>query len=165
MSAISLPVLDLMGIEMAAVPIDTTAAAVVGDYVSLKNYSAVTWVISQGAWAAGTPAVTVDQAKTVSGGSVKDYENLDFYWSMTALTGTTWAKTAVTSDTFNLTAVANIMTLVTVTADSLDQANGFDCVQLDIESPGANADLIAVFAILHGNRYPQGLGLPNAKVD
>lgn len=165
MSAFPLQFLDLMGMEVAAVPLDTTGAPIAGDWYSLKNYSGIVFVIFQGAWAGGTPAVTLDQATKVDSTGTK---TLAFtkYFSMTGLTGTTYAESTVTANTFNLTNAPNIITLIDVPAESLDRANLFDCVQIDIESPGANADLICVVAIPYGtNRYASGLGLPNAKVD
>ena len=160
-------ILDALSIEVDAVPISTINAAVVGDWHDMTGRSSISFLIIQGAWAGGTPAVTLDEAKTVAGGSTK---NLAFseYWSMT---GTAWARSAVTNPgettaTFNLTNAPNILTLIHVPASLLDQANGFDCIQVNIADPGANADLICVLALSSGsNRYASGLGLPNNKVD
>ena len=154
---------ETMGIEVAAVPIDTTGAAVTGDYYSLKDYGHITFIITQGAWAGGTPAVTLKQATDVAASGEKAL-NLDWYWVQTGLTGTGYTKTAVTSDTFNLAATANRITILEVEADTLDQANGFDCVRVGIASPGSNADLISVVAILSQPRYIQP-AMPDAKVD
>lgn len=151
--------------EAGAVPIDTTGAAVATDVVSLKNYRTVTFAIMQGAWAGGTPAVTLKQYKTVDNSPDLD-KALSFaqYKSKVGLTGTTYTTTAVSSDTFNLTATANTITLVEVEAESLDTSNGYDGVQLCIASPGANADLIGVLAILGEPRYIEN-PLPDPKVD
>jgi hypothetical protein len=155
--------IDNYGIEVAAVPVNTTGAAVTGDYYSLKNYNHVTFIITQGAWAGGTPAVTLKQASAVAGTGEKALA-FDKYWSKVALTGTTYTETAVSSNTFNLTATANTVTVIEVDAASLDVSNGFDCVRLDIASPGANADLIAVVAILGGPRFAQAI-IADPKVD
>lgn len=152
-----------LGIEVGAVPIDTTGAAVASDWVSLKHFQHVTFVIFQGAWAGGTPAVTLDQATAVAGTGSKTL-GLTKYWSKTGLTGTTYSETAVTSDTFNLTATANTITVIEIDAEQLDVDNDFDCVQLDIASPGSNADLICVAAILSQPRYAHDGGV-DAKVD
>jgi hypothetical protein len=80
------------------------------------------------------------------------------------LTGTTYTKTAVTSDTFNLPAVANTLNVLEIDADDLDVENGFDCVRLNIASPGANADLIAVHYLLTGARYAKATAI-DPKVD
>lgn len=146
-----------------AVPIDTTGAAVAGDYVSMKGYTHLTIVISQGAWAAGTPAVTLKQATAVAGTSEKAL-SFTKYWTGVALTADLLTEVAVVSDTFNLTAVANTYTVLEVDASSLDVDNNFDCVRVGIASPGANADLVAVFGWLSGARYPQA-SPPSAIID
>lgn len=150
-------------IEVAAVPIDTTGAAVTGDYFSLKNFNHLTLIISQGAWAGGTPAVTLKQATDVAGTSEKAL-SFTKRWTKVALTGTTFTETTVSSDTFNLPATANTINVLEIDASMLDVDNGFDCVRLNIASPGANADLICVVAILSQPRYPQNL-VQDAKVD
>ena len=155
--------LECCGIEVAAVPIDTTGAAVTGDYYSMKDYGHITFIITQGAWAGGTPAVTIKQATDVAGTDEKAL-NLDWYWVQTGLTGTGYTKTAVTSDTFNLAATANRITVIEVEADSLDTTGGFDCVRLGVASPGSNADLISAVAILSQPRY-SGATTSDAKVD
>lgn len=152
-------------IEVAAVPIDTTGAAVTGDYVSLKNYSHLTVIITQGAWAGGTPAVTMKQATDVANsGSDEKALEIDYYWTQTGLTGTGYTKTAITSDTFNLPATANTVTVLEIDDTDLDLENGFDCVRLGVASPGANADLISAVYILTGARYPQAAAV-DPKVD
>ena len=151
--------------EVVAVPIDTTGAAVSGDWMSLKGYSRATFIIAQGATAGGTPAVTLKQATAVAGTGTKALPFAE-YFSKVALTGADWVAAAVTSDTFNLTATANKITAIQVDASSLDVAGGFDCVQVAIASPGANANLIAVICILDGARYPNAVALTvDAKLD
>ena len=155
--------LDNYALEVAAVPIDTTGAAVTGDYYCLKNYNHITFIIAQGAWAGGTPAVTLKQATDVAATGEKAL-GFTKRWSKVALTGTTWTESTVSSDTFNLTATANTITVIEVDAATLDVDGGFDCVRVGIASPGANADLIAVFAVLGGPRFIQAQ-MPDAKVD
>lgn len=153
------------GIEAGAVPIDTTGAAVTGDYVSLKLFRHLTVVIQQGAWAGGTPAVTMKQATDV-GNSLSDEKALeiDYYWTKTGLTGTAFTKTAITSDTFTLPATANTITVLEIDATDLDLENGFDCVRLGVASPGSNADLISALYILSQPRYGQA-AISDAKTD
>lgn len=161
--AMNTRLVDNYGIEVAAVPIDTTGAAVTGDYYCLKNYNHITFIIAQGAWAGGTPAVTLKQATDVA---ATDEKALSFTkrWTKVALTGTTYTETAVSSDTFNLPATANTINVLEVDAAMLDIANGFDCVRVNVATPGSNADLICVFAILGGARFHQAL-MHDAKVD
>ncbi len=147
-------ILETLAVEVSNVPIDTTGAAVTGDYYNLKLYRRILFVIAQGAWAGGTPAVTLSQATSAAGDGAKALAFTKKYTKV-ALTGTTWVEAAVTSNTFNLTAVANTMTAIEVSADELDADNEFDFVSLNIATPGANADLIAVFAVLGDPRFPQ----------
>lgn len=156
--------IESLGIEVGAVPIDTTGAAVTGDYVSMKGFRKLLIVIFQGAWAGGTPAVTLKQATDVTN-SQSDEKALSFTrkWSKVGLTGTIWAEAAVTSDTFNLPATANTITAIEVNAEDLDTNNGFDCVRVNVATPGSNADLICVAYILGDPRYSTPIG--DAKVN
>ncbi len=133
-----------------SVPKDYSSAASTTEYVSMKAYNKITFVIYTGAWAAGTAAVTVKQATDVSN-SLSDEKAVTFtrMW-----TGTTDAltETAVTSSTFNL-AAASTLYVVEVNDAMLDVNGGFDCVSLQVASPGANADLYSIVAICQGGRY------------
>lgn len=131
----------------AAVPIDTTGAAVAGDFVSMKQHKRLMVVIMQGAWAGGTPAVTLKQASDAAGTGEKALSFTE-YWQGTALTDSILARTAVSSDTFNLAATANLFTVIEIHRNDLDMDNGFTHVRVGIASPGANADLVAVLYIL-----------------
>jgi hypothetical protein len=155
--------LDNNQVEVGAVPVDTTGAAVTGDYVSLAGYERLVIIIQQGAWAGGTPAVTLLQATDVSAGNAKALAFTERFTKV-GLTGTTFTKTAVTANTFDLPAVANTINVIEVPADSLDVSNDFDCVRVNIATPGANADLIAVTYLLVGARYSQAT-MQDAKVD
>ncbi len=154
---------ELMGFEVGILPKDTTGAAQVGDYISLKNYQHVTIVILQGAWAAGTSAVTLVQATDVAASGEKALA-FTKRWTKVGVTGTTFVETAVTANTFDLPNVANTINVLEIDADMLDVTNGFDCLALKTASPGANADLVTALYILHGARYPQAVAL-DAKVD
>lgn len=150
-------------IETGAVPKDITGAATTGDYVSLRDYGHLTVILQQGAWAGGTPAVTLKQATDVAGTGEKA---LSFAkrWTKVGITGTVFAETAVVSDTFNLPNVANTINVLEIDAEDLDVANDFDCVRVDVASPGANADLLSIQYILSEPRYAQA-ETPDPKVD
>lgn len=151
------------GIEVAVVPKDITGAVQNGQYISLKNYNHLTIVIIQGAWAGGTPAVTLGQATAIAGTGAKALA-MNNYWQKAGLTASVFAKTAVVANTFNLPATANTVTVIEVDGEELDVANGFDCARVSIASPGANADLLAVLYFLKEPRY-NGSVLPDAKID
>ena len=108
--------------------------------------------IQTGAWAGGTAAVTLKQALTVAGGSSKALAFTSM-WVNTAGAPDTFTKTAVVSNTFNLD-TANLLYLIEVVASDLDVDNVFDCVGVNIASPGANADFYGTTYILGFPRYP-----------
>jgi len=128
----------------AFVPIDTTGAGQDGDWVHFHNYRQCMIILSQGAWAAGTSAVTVEQAKDNSdSGSVAKALPIEFMYRGTALTDDTYAKTAITSNTFLLPNTANTITFLVVKAGDLDQMNGFTHIRVRTATPGASADLLS----------------------
>src|SRR5882724_9200090 len=117
----------------AAEPKNYTGAAMAAKYVSLKNYQWISIVITTGAWAAGTAAVTLLQATDVSATGAKALAfGIPFQWNDITTSGTL-VKTAVVSDTFNLT-TANKMHVIEINPAQLDVANGFDCLTLAIAS-------------------------------
>jgi len=121
-------------------------------YVSLKYYNRLTIEIITGAWAGGTAAVTLNEAKTVAGGSATGL-SFSYQWNDTAASGTL-VKTAVTADTFDLD-TAESLYVIEVRADMLTVNSGFDCVGVAIASPGANNDYYAVKYTLWQGRYMQ----------
>lgn len=145
----------------AAEPKNYTGAAMADAYVSMKNYGCLTIVISTGAWAAGTAAVTLLQATAIAGTSAKAL-SFTTYWDDTTTTGTLVKKSA-TSDTFNL-ATANKTYVIHVDPMTMDLAGGFDCVTLAVATPGANNDFYAAHYILSDARYQQSTP-PTALLD
>ena len=145
----------------AAEPKNYTGAAIAKKYVSLKNYDKLSIVIQTGAWAAGTAAVTLKQATAVAGTGEKALAFTKQFNDVT--TSGTLVETAVSSDTFNLD-TANKIYVIEVDAASLDVGGGFDCVTVDVASPGANADFYGVTYILSGSRYQQSTP-PTALLD
>lgn len=150
-------------IEVSAVPIDTSGAGVTGDRYNLKHYGKITWIIQQGAWAGGTPAVTLQQHDAATGGNSTAL-GFTKRWTKVALTGTVFTETTVSSNTFNLPAVANTINVVEVNAEDL--TDGYNFASLNIATPGSNADLICVTTILGDPDYSGAPGshLPNPKV-
>ncbi len=128
--------------KSAAVPKNWTGAASTSGYLQMKGFQSIVFVITTGAWAAGTAAVTVKEALTSGGGTAQSLD-LDVYW-LGGLADV-MVETAVVSDTFNLSA-ANKRIVIQVNASQLDSADDYDFVQLLIASPGANADFYSVVA-------------------
>jgi hypothetical protein len=131
----------------------------VGDttYVSLKNYKKLTIIISiaDGTTVTGS-TITLKQATAVAGtgekalGFTRMLANVDYAASATMV------ETAVTSNTFTTQTTNSLdsMYIIEVDADSLDAANGFDCVRLDGTGHAATASRgVAVFYVLTGARY------------
>ncbi len=137
----------------AFVPIDTNGVGQTGDYVNLKNYRRCAVIIQSGAWAAGTAAVTLNQAKTNAGGSAKA---LPFtrYWLSSTLSSTTDVpvETAVVSNTFNVSAASKLH-VIEVHVNDLDIANGFFWLNVATATPGANATLISGTYYLYNPAY------------
>ena len=151
-------------VEAGVVPQDINGVAVDGDWLSLKNYRRLQIILQQGAWAGGTPAVTLEQATDVAGAGAKALSFTE-RWHQVGLTGTEFTKATVTSDTFNLPNTANTTNILVINAEDLDVAGGFDCVRVRVASPGANADLLSVEYILTEPRYASAVPLPDSKVN
>lgn len=146
-------------------PKSYSSIAAASVWLSLKNYEHVAWIINTGLWAAGTAAVTLNQATAVAGTASKAIA-FSWMWVNTAALADTYTKTAVTSNTFNLD-TAGLTYIVELDTDSMDVTGGFDCAQIAVASPGANADLYNIVAILGGpwmSRYP-GAKMPTALLD
>ena len=141
-----------MKIIRAADPKDYTGAAFAGYWVSMKNYSHLTILITTGAWAAGTAAVTVEEATHIAG-TANVALPFSWQWNDVAATGTL-VKTAVTANTFNL-AVASKLYIIEIDATELTTSLHKDCVTVKVATPGVNADLYCIDYILSGARYAQ----------
>lgn len=144
----------------AGEPKNYTGAASTDKYVSMKNYGHLTILILTGAWAAGTAAVTLEQAKEVAGTNHQDLAFTKYYHDE-AESGTLVETACV--DTFNLD-TANKLYVIEVDAEDLDTNDDFDCVTVQIASPGANADFYGVIYVLSDPRYAQATP-PSALVD
>lgn len=143
-------------------PKNYTGAASTDKYVSMKLYGRLMIFIQTGAWAGGTAAVTLKQATAVAGTAAKTLA-FSWVWINTAAAPDTFVKTAVTSNTFNLD-TANLLYVIEVVDSDLDVGNGFDCVALDVASPGSNADFYGAMYLGGAARYPQAL-LPTMASD
>jgi hypothetical protein len=145
----------------AILPRDITGLAQTSQWISLKEYRRVCIVITQGAWAGGTPAVTLLQAKDVAGTTPKALP-FSKRWQQAWNTGQTgFVEAAVVNDTFQLPNTANQVHLLEIEAASLDVDNGYDCLQINIASPGVNADFLNVLYLCADARYAD-TKMPNA---
>ncbi len=131
-------------------------------YASMKLYGRLFVLIQTGAWAAGTAAVTLNQATAVAGTAAKALAFTEM-WVNTAAAPDTFTKTAVTSNTFNLD-TANLLYIIEVDANQLDNANNFDCVGVAVATPGANVDIYGITYIMGAARF-EDKNLPSCLAD
>jgi hypothetical protein len=128
----------------------------------MRFYRRAAIILHQGAWAGGTPAVTLNQAKDNAGTGSKALA-FTVQYSGTGGNAQTagndnLVKNTVASNTFNLTGTAGLFNAIEIHQQDLDIANGFAWVQCSVASPGANADLMSMFGILGDATYS---GLPS----
>ncbi|KKL95627.1 hypothetical protein LCGC14_1852690 [marine sediment metagenome] len=136
-------------------PKDHTSAAAVTEWVSLKGYGHCTFYILTGAWAAGTAAVTLNEAPLVSGVGTQALAFNNMFTNDAAPTSPLLVETAVASDTFN---VDTALSTYVIEVDASELTEGFDCLNCAIASPGANTDLYTLFAVLSEPRYSPAVG-------
>lgn len=145
-------------------PVDMSAAANAGDWVSLKHYKHVAIVFHTAVGTAGDdPTLTISQATDVSGtGSKALAINSAKVFKKQAATNLlstgTWSSASadVSSNTVTNATLAEqeAIIVVEVDADELDVDNGFDCIQASVADVGTNAQLGACYYILTEPRYP-----------
>ena len=151
------PLGHLFDIQPVIMPLDLQTARS-GDWISLKNYHGVLFVVVKGQGTDGDdPTFTLRQATAVAGTGVKDAAVITEYWEKeenAANLEATGAWTRVTQ-----TAAATIapgdpsaqsaaMYAFYVDSDTLDVDGGFDCVTVNCADTGTNAQLGTVVAIL-----------------
>jgi hypothetical protein len=151
------------------IPVDMSAAANNGDWVSLKNYDRCSIVVFKAAGTAGDdPVLTVRQAQDVSGTGAKALNFTRIDAKVGAQTGigvfTTVTQAAANTYTDAASAEAQAIFVIEFQAADLDVQNGFDCLQVQIPDIGANAQLGCALYILRNPRYA-GAALPSAIVD
>jgi len=145
---------ETVNIVEAIAPINTTGVGQTGNMISMKTASHCTIVINTGAWAGGATGITIEQATDVTD-SAASSKALAFSYMWTnsgAATAAALTKTAVTANTFDIGVTAS-MYVIEISVDMLDVDNGYDCLQVLTDTPGANADFISAFYILSGTRH------------
>ena len=153
-------------IVQAFPPIDTTGAAQSGTPISLKKFDHVTVIIQTGAWAGGVAAVTLTQDTSVTPtGGVQALAFTHYYTNQAAPGSNVFVDTACAS-TFNIAAIANCTYAIEVDTDTLDITNGFDCMRVEVASPGAAACLISATYICSKGRYAgASASIPDVTID
>jgi hypothetical protein len=163
-------VTENMQLVLADAPSDLAAAAVTGDWVSLKNYAHCAIVLLKAAGAVGeAPTITVRQAQDVSGTGAKNLTAVTRVDTKSAADITTigqFTKTTQAAAATYTPAAGNTEAIYVIEFDSdqLDINNGFDCIQANIADVGATAQIGALLYILTDCRYA-GQFPPSAIVD
>lgn len=144
------PIVAAVGLLLTSTLGDTT-------YVSMKGYRKlqIIIVIGDGTTVTGT-AVTLKQATAVAGTSEKALAFTRMLANTDYAASKTMVETAVTSNTFTTqtTNSKDSVYIIDVDADSLDVANGFDCVRVDCTGHAATASRgCVVLYNLYGARY------------
>lgn len=139
-----------------------------GDYVSLKGYGKVVFILTKSPGTAGDDFnLDLQQATDVAGTGAKDLDVVTKYWikqAATDLTGTsnfteTTQSAASEIDGNATSAEQAVLLVVEVSAEQLDVSNGFDCVSVNASlDASGGAQYGAVIAILCDPRYPQEKG-------
>jgi len=128
--------------------VDLQTGANNGDYISLKNAKRVAIVFTSGVGTAGDdPTLTLQQATSVAGGSVKALNiptgSAFMKQAATNLAAVSAWSTAATIATNTLTndtsAEQSALWVVELTPDELDVDNGFDCIRATVADIGSNA--------------------------
>ncbi len=145
-------------------PVDMSAGANTGDWVSLKNFKHVAVVFHSAIGTAGDdPTLTILQATDVSGASSKalNIATTKAYKKQAAtnlLAVGQWSSASadLSTNTWTNTDSAEQETLVVVEFDSdeLDVDGGFDCIRASVADVGTNAQLGACYYILCDPRFP-----------
>jgi len=126
-------------------------------YVSLKNYRRLQIIISiaDGTTVTGS-TITLKQATAVAGTGEKALAFTRMLANTDYAASKTMVETAVTSNTFTTqtTNSKDSVYIIDIDADTLDVANGFDCVRLDGTGHAATASRgVVVVYNLYGARY------------
>lgn len=144
------PVVAAVGLLLTSTLGDTT-------YVSMKNYRKcqIIIVIADGTTVTGS-TITLKQATAVAGTGEKALAFTRMLSNVDYAASKTMVETAVTSNTFTTqtTNSKDSVYIIDVDADSLDTANGFDCIRVDGTGHAATASRgCVVLYNLYGARY------------
>lgn len=150
--------LEGANIVSAFVPVDMSAAANNGAWVSLKNYRRCIAVLFGAVGTAGEdPVFTLRQATANDGTGAKALTFERVYKKVGTLTGvgtfTLATQAAANTHTDAVSAETQKIIAVEILAEDLDAEGGFDHVQLQIPDVGIAAQLGCGFYLLLEPRY------------
>jgi len=141
------------------VPVDLSAGANNGVYVSLENFNRLAVILFKTTGASGEPpTITVQQAKDALGTGAKAL-NFTIVWkkegSAVNAIGQWTRVTQSAGNTFAL-AAGNTQALVVIEflSDNLDTSNGFWWINAAVAKVGTTAQLGCLFYLLDDGRFP-----------
>lgn len=155
--------LEIAQICAGVLPVNLSAGANTGDWVSLKNFERCLVILFKDAGTAGDdPTLTLQQAQDVSDTGVKELNFTTIFKKQGADVRAVgqWTKvTQATGNTYTDATSAEVEAIwaVDIKAEDLDVANGFDCIRAsvaDTDPDGSNAQLGCLLYIPYGCRYP-----------
>lgn len=142
-----------------------TPSTTVADYVCLKNYDKLTVIIQalNGSTVTGS-AITLHQATAVANTGEQALAFSTMHANVDTAATDTLVETAVTSNTFttNTTNSKGLMYVIDIPADSLDVADGYDCVC--VKAATAVNTTLSITYILSGAKHAKATP-PSAIVD
>jgi len=141
---------ETLGMETGVNPVDINGVGADSFWISMSRHDHMTILIQKGAWAGGTPTVTLEQASNVAGDNAQALGFIEFFSKSATQAASVWVQTDVVSDSFNLTTSANEIIAIEVDGSDLDindLTNDFAAIRVRISSPGPVADLLSVVFI------------------
>lgn len=152
--------LSHLQIAQGFLPVDLSAGANDGDWVSLEQYRRCLVVLYGAAGTAGDdPTLTLEQATSAAGGGAKALTFTDIFRKQAATSllavgqYTKTVQAAAGSYTEATAAEQALIWVVEVDARDLDHANGFKFIRGRVADVGTNAQLGALLYVLGEPRY------------
>jgi len=130
------------------------------NYISLKGYSKVTFLICGGSVADSSFTAQAYQSTVAAIGSASSNSinatalPLTHYWTNAAdTTATTMVRTTASSSKITIASTNNAIYILEYDAKQLTQASSYDCIGLAFAANSTASTFVSVMAILHDARY------------
>ena len=129
----------------------TLGGAPVDKWVSLENYDSLTVIYVSDVGTAGSdPVLKVRQAKTAGGGSAKNVTGIEWLSTQGVAIGEQVKRTV--ADSLTDVGETECLAWAEITADMLDNVNGYNYAGIDVTA-GGNTKIGAAILLLRGARY------------
>lgn len=130
------------------------------NYISLKGYQKITFMICGGSVADSSFTAQAYQSTVAAIGSASSNSisatalPLAHYWTnKAATTATTMVRTTASSSKITLDSTNNVIYLLEYDAKQLTAASSYDCIGMAFAANSAASTFLSVTAILHDARY------------